>query len=170
MVLGLQNHFLAQIHEGLGFKNHGSNRWKTGQVFPVPKPKHEPAKGKCPVCDGNSSSPQKTWRNLQSRNNSKTRSLGLNFLSSFLLFYNILSDCHYSDEINYLLNAFRWKKKYNLNYTLALVLKNGKNLNLKKAKILTMVFSLMEPKERIKSSHSTRVGWPILLVGVALLS
>ena len=24
---------------------------------------------------------------------------------------NILSDCHYSDEINYLMNAFRWKKK-----------------------------------------------------------
>ena len=27
----------------------------------------------------------------------------------FLLFYNILSDCHKSDEINYLLNAFRLK-------------------------------------------------------------
>ena len=31
-------------------------------------------------------------------------------LSSFLLFYNILNDCHNSDEINYLLNAFRLKK------------------------------------------------------------
>ena len=27
------------------------------------------------------------------------------------LFYNILSDCYNSDEINYLLNAFRLKKK-----------------------------------------------------------
>ena len=26
-------------------------------------------------------------------------------------FYNILSDCHNSDEVNYLLNAFRFKKK-----------------------------------------------------------
>ena len=25
-------------------------------------------------------------------------------------FYNILSDCHYFDVINSLLNAFRWKK------------------------------------------------------------
>ena len=33
------------------------------------------------------------------------------FLSSFLLFYNILSDCHNSDTIDYLLNAFRLKKK-----------------------------------------------------------
>ena len=36
--------------------------------------------------------------------------------------------------------------------------------------IHTIVFSLMEPKDRMKSSHSTRVGWPILLVGVALRS
>ena len=36
--------------------------------------------------------------------------LNPNFLSSFLLFYNILSNCHNSDEINYLLNAFRLKK------------------------------------------------------------
>ena len=28
----------------------------------------------------------------------------------FLLFHNILSDCHYSDVINSLLNAFRLKK------------------------------------------------------------
>ena len=28
----------------------------------------------------------------------------------FLLFYNILSDCHYSDVINMLLNAFMLKK------------------------------------------------------------
>ena len=27
------------------------------------------------------------------------------------LLYKILSDCHYADEINDLLNAFRWKKK-----------------------------------------------------------
>ena len=31
----------------------------------------------------------------------------------------------------------------------------------------TMVFSLMDPKERMKSSHCTLVGSPILLVGVA---
>ena len=46
--------------------------------------------------------------NLQFRN--KKCSLKPTFLSSFLLFYNILSDCHKSDEINYLLNAFRLKK------------------------------------------------------------
>ena len=33
----------------------------------------------------------------------------LNFI--ILLFYNILSDCHNSDEIYYLLNAFRLDKK-----------------------------------------------------------
>ena len=31
--------------------------------------------------------------------------------SVMLLFYNILSDCHYSEVINSLLNAFRLKKK-----------------------------------------------------------
>ena len=31
-------------------------------------------------------------------------------MKHFSLFYNILSDCHESDEINYLLNAFRLKK------------------------------------------------------------
>ena len=30
-----------------------------------------------------------------------------------------------------------------------------------------MVFSLIEPKERINSSQITLVGWPILFVGVA---
>ena len=30
----------------------------------------------------------------------------------FLLFYNILSDCHYSDVLNILLNAFRLKKNF----------------------------------------------------------
>ena len=34
------------------------------------------------------------------------------FSPYFLLFYNILSDCHYSDVINSLLNAFRLKKTY----------------------------------------------------------
>ena len=33
-----------------------------------------------------------------------------NFFSSKLKNPNILSDCHNSDEINYLLNAFRLKK------------------------------------------------------------
>ena len=31
--------------------------------------------------------------------------------TSFLVFHNIRSDCHYSDVINILLNAFRLKKK-----------------------------------------------------------
>ena len=31
-------------------------------------------------------------------------------IKAVLLFYNTLSDCHYSDVINSLLNAFRWKK------------------------------------------------------------
>ena len=31
--------------------------------------------------------------------------------SWILLLYKILSDCHFVDEINDLLNAFRWKKK-----------------------------------------------------------
>ena len=30
------------------------------QIFPVPKSEHESTKRKCPMCDGNSSSPQKT--------------------------------------------------------------------------------------------------------------
>ena len=53
-----------QVYERFGIKDLWSNRWKTRQVFPVPKYKHESAKRKCPMCNGNSSSPQKTWRNL----------------------------------------------------------------------------------------------------------
>jgi hypothetical protein len=30
------------------------------QIFPVPKSEHESTKSKCPMCDGSSSSPQKT--------------------------------------------------------------------------------------------------------------
>ena len=36
---------------------------------------HESTKSKCPMCNGNSSSSQKTGRNLQSRNNFDTRRL-----------------------------------------------------------------------------------------------
>ena len=36
----------------------------------------------------------------------------------FILFYNILSDCHYSDVMNSLLNAFRLKKIYILYFIL----------------------------------------------------
>ena len=37
-----------------------------------------------------------------------------NFLWPILIFYNVLSDCHKSDEMNYLLNAFRLDKKRKL--------------------------------------------------------
>ena len=37
--------------------------------------KHASTKRKCPMCNWNSSSPQKTGRNLQSRNNFDTRRL-----------------------------------------------------------------------------------------------
>ena len=46
---------------------------KTCQIFPVPKPEHESTERKCPMGNGNSSSPQETGRNLQSRNNFDTR-------------------------------------------------------------------------------------------------
>ena len=39
------------------------------KVFPVPKSENESTKRKCPMHNGNSSSPQVTRRNLQSRNN-----------------------------------------------------------------------------------------------------
>ena len=45
------------------------------QIHPFPKSEHESTKRKCPMCNGNSSSPQKTGRNLQFRNNFDTRRL-----------------------------------------------------------------------------------------------
>ena len=39
-----------------------------------------------------------------------------------LLFYNILSDCHYSDVINILLNAFRLLKKNSQNSNFVIVM------------------------------------------------
>jgi hypothetical protein len=50
-----------------------ATREKTCQVFPVPKSEHESTKRKYPMRNGNSSSPQETGRNLQSRNNFDTR-------------------------------------------------------------------------------------------------
>jgi hypothetical protein len=38
--------------------------------------------------------------------------LNPNFFLTILLFYNNLSECQYVDEINYLLDAFRWQKKF----------------------------------------------------------
>ena len=54
------------------------------------------------------------WFLLKRQNHEEGGSLGLNFLSSLLLAFNILSDCQYLDEINHLLNAFRfrWIKKW----------------------------------------------------------
>ena len=43
----------------------------------------------------------------------------------------------------------------------------GEGESAKRIGKLTMVFSLMDPKDRIKSSQTTRVGVPILFVGVA---
>ena len=58
-------------------------------------------------CNGNSSSPQTTWRNLKSRN--KKISLKVKFLSSFLSFNNLLSNnCHNSVGINNLQRPRRW--------------------------------------------------------------
>ena len=48
--------------------------------------------------------------NLQEQYKDKKINLKPNFLSSFLLFYNILSNCHNSDRINNSLIAFRLKK------------------------------------------------------------
>ena len=42
----------------------------------------------------------------------------------FLLLYKILSDCHYVDEINDLLNAFRWKKIMNTHYIQVVMLRS----------------------------------------------
>ena len=74
-------HTVGQIHQK--YKETSNLMWlslinkgktgKTCQVFPVPKSEHESTKRKCPMCNGNSSSPQETGRNLQSRNNFDTR-------------------------------------------------------------------------------------------------
>ena len=55
----------------LGFPNN-VQRGKTCQVFPVPKPKHEPTKKKCPMRNENIISPQETRRYQQSWNNFDT--------------------------------------------------------------------------------------------------
>ena len=52
------------------------------------------------------------WQKKSTKTSEKVCKLNYKWLQkSYLLFYNILSDCHYVDEINYLLNAYRWQKK-----------------------------------------------------------